>query len=431
MKLKNLDSVKNLIQKIQSGHRVFIQGGAGTPNVLIDELVAQANRLKDVELIHLHTIGPARYAEPSFKQNFRVANLFVGENLRSSVDYDQVDYLPCFLSEIPQLFRSKRRPLNVSLVHLSPPDDHGYCTLGTSVDVTKAAIENSDLVLAQINQQMPRVHGDGFVHINDIDGFVEVDVPIPESKTRSLRPEEIAIGSHAAKIIEDGATLQVGIGTIPDAIVAALSSHKNLGIHSELWSDGVLSLIKKGVVDNSKKTVHPGKTVSGFVVGSRALYDFIHDNPSVIQLGIDYVNNPLIIARNPRVTAINSAVEIDLSGQVCADSLGSRIISGVGGQMDFIRGASLSQGGKPIIAITSQTGKGISRIVSHLKPGAGVVTTRAHVHYVISEYGTADLYGKTLRERAQEMIRIAHPRHRENLEREWSSIQNRGFTPRF
>ena len=415
MKLKNLDSVKNLIQKIQSGHRVFIQGGAGTPNVLIDELVAQANRLKDVELIHLHTIGPARYAEPSFKQNFRVANLFVGENLRSSVDYDQVDYLPCFLSEIPQLFRSKRRPLNVSLVHLSPPDDHGYCTLGTSVDVTKAAIENSDLVLAQINQQMPRVHGDGFVHINDIDGFVEVDVPIPESKTRSLRPEEIAIGSHAAKIIEDGATLQVGIGTIPDAIVAALSSHKNLGIHSELWSDGVLSLIKKGVVDNSKKTVHPGKTVSGFVVGSRALYDFIHDNPSVIQLGIDYVNNPLIIARNPRVTAINSAVEIDLSGQVCADSLGSRIISGVGGQMDFIRGASLSQGGKPIIAITSQTGKGISRIVSHLKPGAGVVTTRAHVHYVISEYGTADLYGKTLRERAQEMIRIAHPRHRENL----------------
>jgi acyl-CoA hydrolase len=380
--------------------------------------------LRDVELIHLHTIGPARYADASYAQSFRVANLFVGANVRGRLDMQRVDYLPCFLSEIPQLFRSRRRPLDVALVHVSPPDRHGYCTLGTSVDVAAAAVDVATTVVAQVNARMPRVHGDGLVHISDIDHLVEVDDPLPEEPPPALSDEEHAIGRHTASLVDDGATLQMGIGAVPDAVLAALSNHRHLGIHTEMWSDGALALIESGAVDNSRKKVHPGKTVSGFVMGTRALYDFIDDNPSVVQLDIGYVNSAGVIARNPNVVAINSAVEIDLTGQVCADSVGSRVISGVGGQMDFIRGASLSPGGRPIIALTSRSAKGMPRIVASLRAGAGVVTTRAHVHFVVTEYGIADLYGRTLDERARALVAIAHPDDRESLARAWHSTQH-------
>jgi acyl-CoA hydrolase len=410
-------SADDAVLGIGSNQRVFVQGGAATPNVLLDALVAQAQRLSNVELIHLHTIGPARYADRAFRDNFKVASLFVGENVRARLS-DDVDYLPCFLSEIPALFRSERRPLDVALLHLSPPDVHGYCSLGTSVDVARAAVDTAPMLIAQFNPRMPRVHGDGFVHINQLHSYVEVDVPLPEPATHPLGDVERAIGQHAASLIGDGSTLQMGIGAIPDAVLAALSNHRHLGIHTEMWSDGALSLIESGAVDNSQKKIHPGKSVSGFVMGSRRLYDFIHDNPAVVQLDIAYVNDPGVIMRNPKVVAINSALEIDLTGQVCADSIGSRIISGVGGQMDFMRGAALSKGGKPIIALPSRTKDGKPRIVPSLRPGAGVVTTRAHVHFVVTEQGVADLAGKTLRERARALTALAHPDDRESLERD-------------
>jgi acyl-CoA hydrolase len=372
--------------------------------------------------MHLHTAGKGAYADPAYADSFRTTNLFVGHNLRNRVGSEQVDYLPCFLSEIPNLFRSGRRAPDVALLHVSPPDAHGYCTLGTSVDVARAAVDTAAVVIAQVNPRMPRVHGDGFIHMSEIHHWVDVDVELPDSPPSTLGPMEEAIGRHAASLIEDGATLQMGIGAIPDAVLAALHNHRHLGIHTEMWSDGCLDLLKSGAVDNSLKKVHPGKTIAGFVVGTRPLYDYIHDNPSAVLLDIAYVNNPGIIARNPKVTAINSAVEVDLTGQVCADSIGSRIISGVGGQMDFIRGASISPGGKPIIALPSRTKNGKSRLVAQLTPGAGVVTTRAHVHFVVTEYGVADLAGKTLHERARALVNIAHPEDREDLTRAWRSL---------
>ena len=408
---------------IQSGMRVFVHGGAATPLVLMDALLEEADRLRDVELIHLHLEGPNRHADARFSESFRVANLFVGATMRPKLDSDRVDYLPCLLSEIPKLFRSKRRPIDVALLHVSPPDSHGYCTLGTSVDVARAAFEAATVVIAQVNSQMPRVLGDGLIHISKFHQFVEVNVPLPEITPRPPGPEEQAIGRFAASIIEDGACLQVGIGAVPDAILSALGGHRHLGIHSEMWSDGALKLILKGIVDNSKKTVHPGKTVSGFVLGSKALYDFINDNPTVVQLGVDYVNNPAVISRNSRVTAINSALEVDLTGQICADSIGHRVISGVGGQMDFVQGANLSLDGKSIIAITSRTKTGSSRIVPALRAGAGVVTSRAQAHHIITEYGIADLFGLTLNERAKALIRISHPEDREFLDKEWHRVR--------
>lgn len=413
---------------VQPRQRIFVHGGAATPQRLLDGLLEHAPRLHDVELIHLHTLGPARYADPAFADSFRVANLFVGANMRKLLDRRRVDYLPCFLSEIPQLFRSRRRPIDVAFVHLSPPDNHGYCTLGTSVDVAAAAVEVATTVIAQINPRMPRVHGDGLVHVSRIAHFVDVDDELPESPPCAPTEEERAIGRHTASLVEDGATLQMGIGAVPDAVLASLTNHRHLGIHTEMWSDGALALIESGVVDNSLKKVHPGKTVSGFVMGTRKLYDFIDDNPSAVQLDIGYVNNVAVIARNPKVVAINSAVEIDLTGQVCADSVGARVISGVGGQMDFIRGSSLSPGGRPIIALTSRTAKGHPRIVGTLRNGAGVVTTRAHVHFVVTEHGIADLYGKTLDERARALMAIAHPGDRDALARDWHATQ-RGDEP--
>ncbi len=415
-------SPQEAVACISSGQRVFVHGGAATPLLLLDALYARAGELKDVELTHLHIMGDVPYSKKGFKESFKVANLFVGPNVRKTLDYDRIDYLPCFLSEIPQLFRSKQRPIDVALIHVSPPDQHGFCTLGTSVDVARAAVEMAHTVIALINLRMPRVHGDGFVHINKIDYAVEVDFPLPEDKPLPLTDIELKIGAHVAAQIEDGAALQIGIGAIPNAVLSQLGDRKHLGVHTELWSDPLLPLIYSGAVDNSQKTVHPGKIVSSFIIGTRALYDFIHDNPSVIQLDIGYINNPEVIARNAKTIAINSAVEIDLTGQVCADSVGPHIISGVGGQMDFMRGATLSKDGKAIIAMAGRTGKGVSKIVCSLKPGAGVVTTRAHVHYVATEYGIVDLHGKTLSERAQALISIAHPDDRENLAKEWHHV---------
>jgi len=418
---RHLDPL-DAIARIRSGQRVFVHGGSATPLVLLDALLARAPELRNVELMHLHTAGKGAYADPAYADSFRTTNLFVGHNLRNRVGSEQVDYLPCFLSEIPNLFRSGRRAPDVALLHVSPPDAHGYCTLGTSVDVARAAVDTAAVVIAQVNPRMPRVHGDGFIHMSEIHHWVDVDVELPDSPPSTLGSMEEAIGRHAASLIEDGATLQMGIGAIPDAVLAALHNHRHLGIHTEMWSDGCLELLKSGAVDNSLKKVHPGKTIAGFVVGTRPLYDYIHDNPSAVLLDIAYVNNPGIIARNPKVTAINSAVEVDLTGQVCADSIGSRIISGVGGQMDFIRGASISPGGKPIIALPARTKNGKSRLVAQLTPGAGVVTTRAHVHFVVTEYGVADLAGKTLHERARALVNIAHPEDREDLTRAWRSL---------
>lgn len=410
-------SLSAAIGLIPPGSRLFVHGGAATPQALLSELVAQEGRLKDVTLMHLHTEGEAVYAHESHRSHFRVINLFVGGNIRNCMDYDRVDYLPCFLSEIPSLFRTQALPVDVALLHVSSPDRFGYVSLGVSVDVAKAAAEAAKTLIAQVNPRMPRVNGDGLFHVSDFSALVEVDEALPESKMAAPSSAEMAIAKYVSGLIEDGSTLQMGIGSIPNAVARELVGHKKLGLHTEMWSDGALELIERGIITNEFKKVHRGKSVSAFLIGSRKLYDFVHYNPTVLQLEADYVNNPTTIARNPKVVAINSAVEIDLTGQVCADSVGHRIISGVGGQMDFMRGAALSQGGKPIIAMTSVTKKGQSKIVSALQPGAGVVTTRAHVHYVVTEFGFAALRGKTLRERSRALISIAHPDHRESLER--------------
>jgi acyl-CoA hydrolase len=404
------------VASIRSGQRVFVHGSAATPLALLDALCARADELRGVELIHLHTHGSAPHGDVP---GFRIANLFVGGNLRDRFDRDRIDYIPVFLSEIPALFRSRRRPIDVALIQVSPPDKHGLCTLGTSVDVAAAAVEVAGTVIAQVNRRMPRIHGDGVIKLSALHAWYEEDRALPEFPPAELGPIERAIGRHVAPLVEDGATLQMGIGAIPDAVLAELTHHRHLGIHTEMWSDGALDLLECGAVDNSRKVIHPDRTISGFLMGTQRLYDFVDDNPSVMQLDIAYVNRVDVIARNPKVTAINSAVEVDLTGQVCADSIGDRIISGVGGQMDFIRGASLSPGGRPIIALPSRTRRGESRIVPRLRAGAGVVTTRAHVHYIATEHGLADLYGKTLSERAAALIDIAHPDDREALAKAW------------
>jgi acyl-CoA hydrolase len=405
------------VKTVKSGDRVFIHGVAAAPHILIDALVERAPELRDVEIVHLHTEGSAPYAKPEFADSFRVNAFFVGSNVRQAVNEGRGDYIPVFLSEIPALFRKNVLPLDVAMIHVSPPDKHGFCSLGVSVDIARAAVACAKIVVAQINPRMPRTIGDALVHVSEIDAAVDVDVALPEVHPPVLSEVDRAIGGHIAGIIENGATLQMGIGSIPNAVLAALHDHKDLGVHTEMFSDGLIDLSEKGIVNGSQKAKHPGKIVAGFVMGTQRLYDFVHDNPQVLMLDIAYVNDSAVIRRNPKVTAINSAIEVDLTGQVCADSIGTRLYSGVGGQMDFIRGASLSEGGKPIIALPSQTSKGESKIVPFLKEGAGVVTTRAHVHYIVTEYGVANLYGRNLKQRARALIEIAHPDHRERLDR--------------
>lgn len=411
-------SAEEAVGSISSGDRVFIHGVAAAPRVLIDAMVGRSAELRDVELVHLHTEGRAPYSLPEHEGSFHVNAFFVGGNVREAVNEGRGDYIPVFLSEIPALFRRNVLPLDVALINVSPPDSHGFCSLGVSVDIARAAADTAKIVIAQINPHVPRTIGDALVHINDIHFAVEVDEPLPEVPPPAPTAVDEAIGRSIAELIDDGATLQMGIGAIPNAVLASLTNHKDLGIHTEMFSDGLIDLVESGVVNGRKKAKHPGKIVSGFVMGTKRLYDFVDDNPQVLMLDIGYVNDTSVIRRNPKVTAINSAIEVDLTGQVCADSIGRRHYSGVGGQMDFIRGASLSEGGKPIIALPSSTSRGESKIVPFLKEGAGVVTTRAHVHYIVTEYGVADLYGKNLRQRARELIRIAHPDHREELERQ-------------
>lgn len=421
--MKIHDNLDSLLQVVKSNMSILVHGGMATPTSVLEGFKDHAHRLENVEFMHLHTHGDAFYADEKYAQNFRVTNFFVGGNMRPHLDHSRVDYLPCFLSEIPNLILSGAKKVNVALVQVSPPNKHGYCSLGTSVDIMKAGVDAADIVIAQINSNMPTVHGDGIIHINQIDHAIYLNSNLHTPSPKPISEDEKKIGEYIAGIIEDGSTLQMGIGTIPDAVLQSLTNHKNLGIHTEMYSDGAVDLIEKGIVNNSMKKIHRGKTVSSFLMGSQKLINFVNDNPSSILLGADYVNSPRNIARNPKVVAINSAIEIDLTGQVCADSIGHRIFSGVGGQMDFIRGASLSEGGKPIIALLSQTAKGVSKIASCLKNGAGVVTTRAHVHYVVTEQGIANLYGKSLNERAQALINIAHPDHREELERAWHDLK--------
>ena len=411
-------TAEKAVKSINSGDNVFIHTAAATPQKLVLAMSERHNELSDVQIYHLHTEGPAPYANPDYLKSFKTHSFFVGANVRSSVQTGAADYIPIFLSEVPYLFNNGILSLDVALIQVSPPDKHGYCSMGVSVDASRAAVLHADTVIAQLNPNMPRTHGDGIIHNSQISYAIEVDEPIHKISPPELTDKELAIGRNCANLIEDGATLQMGIGSIPDAVLASLSNHKNLGVHTEMFSDGIIPLIESGVVNNSEKRVHPGKVVGSFTVGTRKLYDFMDDNPLIAMLDCAYVNDTAVIRRNPKVTAINSAIEIDLTGQVCADSIGTKQYSGVGGQMDFIRGASLSKGGKPIIALPSTTNKGISRIVPYLKQGAGVVTTRAHVHYVVTENGVANLYGKGLKERAIELIKIAHPDHREDLEKE-------------
>lgn len=378
-------SAKEAISVITSGQKVFVHGSAATPLILLNALADRASELKKVEIISLSSLGTMRLAEPEYINSFYFNSLFVSANIRKAINNDQGDYIPVFLSEIAQLFNKDIVPLDVALIQVSPPDKHGFCSLGVSVDVARAAIRNAEYVIAQVNPQMPRTHGDGFMHTKEIDAMVLVDESLPEVNYKDgINDVEIAIAKHCASLIEDRSTLQLGVGSIPDAVLQQLYKHKHLGIHTEMFSDGVIDLIEKGVVTNRYKKKHRGKVTACFAVGSRRLYDFVDDNPLFEFLEAEYVNDAYVISKNEKVVAINSAIEIDLTGQVCADSIGTYHYSGVGGQMDFMRGAALSEGGKPIIAMSSVTKTGESKIVPFLKEGAGVVTTRAHVQYVVT-----------------------------------------------
>ena len=407
---------------IKSGDRVYIHGMAAAPQALIVAMTMRANELSNVEVVHLHTEGPAPYAAPEMASSFRVNSLFVAANTRLAVQEGRADYIPIFLSELPALFQGGTFPIDVALIQVSPPDRHGFCSLGVSVDATRSAVLCAKHVIAQVNAHMPRTLGDGLIHISNLHTIVEHDEELPEVHPRTPSATETKIGRYCSDLVENGATLQMGIGSIPNAVLSALANHSDLGVHSEMFSDGVIDLVANGVINGRMKKIHPGKIVAGFVLGSRRIYDFVDDNPLVAMLDIGYVNDSNVIRRNPKVTAINSAIEVDITGQVCADSIGTKLYSGVGGQMDFMRGAAQSEGGKPIIALPSTTKRGESRIVSTLKVGAGVVTTRAHAHYIVTEFGTANLHGLNLRQRAKALIEIAHPDHRENLSKEAHSL---------
>ncbi|MFW6184021.1 MAG: acetyl-CoA hydrolase/transferase family protein [Chloroflexota bacterium] len=407
--------VDTALASILSGNRIYIGGGAGVPKKLTAGLTRCADQLRDVEVTHILTFADAPYVEPQYQHSFRVNALFIGPNVRKAVQQGNADFTPVFLSEIPALFR-KELPLDVALISLSPPDAHGFCSFGVEVGTTKPAAEAARIVIAEINPQMPRTLGDSFIHVSRLTHIVEVDYPLPEAPQGGSSEWHMRVGQNIAEMIPNGATLQMGIGSIPDAVLKNLTDHRDLGVHTELFSDGVVDLVDAGVVTCRRKNFHPGKIIAGFLFGSQRLYDFVHNNPLIELHPTDYVNDPFNIAQNDRMVSINSALQVDLTGQVNADSIGPRFYSGVGGQVDFMRGAARSRGGLPIIAFLSTAKNGaISRIVPMLYEGSGVVTTRNDVHYIVTEYGVASLYGKSVRERACELINIAHPQFRDEL----------------
>ncbi|PID68972.1 MAG: 4-hydroxybutyrate CoA-transferase [Flavobacteriia bacterium] len=403
------------VKVIKSNDRVFVQMGAAAPQALIKAMSARHEELRNVEVCHLHVEGETPYADPKYRDSFHVNAFFISRNIRHTLSAGNGSYTPVFFSELPNLFINNVLSIDVALIQVSPPDKHGYCSLGVTVGETLAAIDNAKHVIAQVNPRMPRTHGAGIIHVSELDSMVEVTEEIPIHELHEPNEIEQKIGDHIANMIEDGSTLQMGVGNIPNAVLHRLHNHKNLGLHTEMFSDGVIDLILEDVINGNCKGINKGRALATFLMGSRRLYDYVDDNPFVEMREVDYVNDVYNIRQNPKMVAINSAIEVDATGQVCADSIGTRMYSGVGGQMDFIRGASLSKGGKPIIAMPATTVKGASKIVPFLKTGAGVVTTRAHVRYVVTEYGVADLFGKTIEQRVKALAEIAHPKFREQI----------------
>jgi 4-hydroxybutyrate CoA-transferase len=422
-------TAEEAVKKIQSGQRVFLTGNCSTPQTVLAALVKHAPNLKDVEIAQALSVGPADYVSPEMEGHLRVNTMFISANIRKAVQEGRADFTPVLLSEFPLLFKNKHLPIDVALVHLSPPDEHGFLSFGIENGLTKSAAESARTIIAEVNQQMPRTLGDSFIHISRLNYIIPVNYQLAEMSMGGEGADPIteSIAGHVAELIPDGATMQMGIGAIPDAVLKYLYNKKDLGVHSELFSDGVIDLVDAGVMTNARKSLHTGKIVAGFIIGSRRLYNWVDDNPMIELHPTEYINDPYVIAQNDRMVAINSAIEVDLTGQVCADSIGPKLYSGVGGQLDFIYGASRSKGGVPIIALPSTTttrdGTVISRIVSMLKRGAGVVTSRNHVRYIVTEYGVADLYGKSIRKRAEALIGIAHPDFRAEMKREATEMR--------
>lgn len=417
-------TAEEAVKVIKSGDRVFLTGNVSVPQQLLAALVKHAPNLQDVEICQALTVGSADYVSPEMEGHLRVNSMFISANIRKAVQEGRADFTPVLLSEFPLLFKRGVLPIDVAVVHVSTPDEHGFCSLGVEVGLTKSAAESAKVIIAEVNDKMPRTLGDSFIHVSRLTHIVPVNYPIPEHRMASEGNSEIVekIAGHVASLIPDGATMQLGIGSIPDAVLKFLSGKKDLGIHTELFSDGVIELVNAGVLTNARKSLHPGKIVAGFILGTGKLYEWVNDNPMVEMHPTEYVNDPFVIAQNDRMVAVNSAIEVDLTGQVCADSIGPKLFSGVGGQLDFIYGASRSKGGVPIIALPSvanlKDGTQLSKITAMLKPGAGVVTSRNHVRFVVTEHGIADLYGKTIRQRAQALIKVAHPQFQDELQRQ-------------
>ena len=417
-------TAEEAVRCVKSGDRIFLTGNVSVPQKSLAALVEFAPNLENVEICQALTIGPADYVKPDMEGHLRVNTLFISHNVRKAVQEGRADFTPVLLSEFPLLFKRGHLPLDVAMIHVSPPDEHGFCSLGVEVGLTKSPAESSKIIIAEVNQQMPRTLGDSFMHVSRLNYIVPVDYPIPEMPMAEEGNSEVVerIAGHISELIPDGATMQLGIGAIPDAVLKYLHNKKDLGVHSELFSDGVIELVNEGILTNARKTLHPGKIIAGFMLGTQAVYQWADDNPLIELHRSEYVNDPFVIAQNERMVAINSAIEVDLTGQVCADSIGPKLYSGVGGQLDFVYGASRSKDGVPIIALPSTTtlpdGTLVTRIAAMLKPGAGVVTSRNHVRYVVTEYGVADLYGKTIRQRAQQLIKIAHPHFRVDLSKQ-------------
>ncbi len=409
------------VKVVSSGDRIFLTGNVSVPQKVLAALVDYAPKLKGVEICQALTVGPADYVSPEMEGHLRVNSIFISANIRKAVHEGRADFTPVLLSEFPLLFKNGQLPLDVAMIHVSPPDEHGFCSLGVEVGLTKTAAESAKIIIAEVNEQMPRTLGDSFIHVSRLHHVIPVDYKISELPMGEGESSEVVqkIAGYIAELIPDGATMQMGIGTIPDAVLKFLFDKKDLGIHTELFSDGVIDLVNAGIITNAQKSLHPGKIVAGFMLGTKRLYDWADDNPLIELHRTEYVNDPFVVAQNEKMVAINSAIEVDLTGQVCADSIGPKLYSGVGGQLDFIYGASRSKGGIPVIALpstnTMRDGTVLSKIASMLKHGAGVVTSRNHVRYIVTEYGVADLYGKTIRERATELISISHPDFRKEL----------------